>query len=401
MQRWDLAADAFRKFIKEYPNHERVPYARLYLGLTLVNADRLDDARQVLREYVRDYPQSKSLPDALYRVGECSYLLGDLKSAQTEFQKFVQQYPQNELTEWALPYLADTELRLKRPAAARDLFKKALARFPQSRLNEDAKFGLARAYEELHEADAAAAIYAQLADNKASGSHAAQSLMNLATLRYRAGKYEDASKSFLRLIAEFPKSRLLPAAHLNAGFSLYQLGQFRRAIEEFELAAADKQQIPTAGYWKGITFKALGDTSRAAEILKATYEADPKGPVAESALFYWADCELRQAHYERAKSLFLQLARKWPQGEFADDSLHFAGEAALLAGSLDEAESLVERFGKEYKQSPLALHEEILLARVLAAKASAAGKAAPGKTATGTAAPETAVDSSETGAQTG
>ena len=93
--------------------------------------------------------------------------------------------------------------------------------------------------------------------------------------------------------------------------------------------------------------------------------------MAENALFYCADCELRSAHYESAKSLFLELVRKWPEGEFADDSLHFAAEAALLAGSVDEAEMLVQRFDKEYPSSPLALHEEILLGRVLNAKAAA------------------------------
>ncbi len=377
-QRWDLAADAFRQFLKKHPNHERVPYARLYLGLTLVNADHLSDARQVLREYVRDYPRSKSLPEALYRVGECSYLLDDLKSAETEFQQFLKQYPQHDLVEWALPYLADTKLRLKQPEAAHDLFKDALARYPNSRLAEDSKFGLARADEELHETGAASAIYAQLAENKATGTRAAQSLMNLATIRFRAGKFEDASKLFLRLTSDFPKSRLLSAAQLNAGFSLYQMGQYQRAIEQFDRAAADKTQAGTAGYWKGITFKALGNTAQAVQVLKATYQADPQGHAAEKALFYWADCELRSAHYDAAKGLFLELVRKWPQGEFADDSLHFAGEAALLAGSLEQAEQLVGRFEKEYRNSRLALHEEILLGRVLDAKAAALLKQSSG-----------------------
>jgi cellulose synthase operon protein C len=377
-QRWDLAADAFRQFIKKYPHHERVPYARLYLGMTLVNADHLADARQVLREYVRDYPHSKSLPDALYRVGECSYLLDDLKSAETEFQQFLTQYPQHDLVEWALPYLADTKLRLKQPQAARDLFKKALARYPQSRLTEDSKFGLARAFEDLHETDAATALYAELAEKKATGNRAAQSLLNLATIRFRTGKYDEASKLFLRVASDFPQSRLVPRAQLNAGFALYQLGQFGPAIEQFDLAAHDKQQAPTAGYWKGITFKAMGDIPQATRVLKATYEADPRGPVAEQSLFYYADCELRAAHYEAAKKLFLDLVGKWPRdtsGEgglhFADNALHFAAEAALLAGSVDEAERLVERFQKEFPKSPLALHEEILQARVLDAKAVA------------------------------
>ncbi len=221
-QRWDLAADAFRKFIKNHPDHERVPYARLYLGLTLVNADKYAEARDVLRAYVRDYPQSKSLPDALYRAGECSYLLDDLKSADRELGRFVKEYPRHELVEWALPYFGDSKLRLKEPAAARDSFKTALEQFPRSRLADDSKFGLARAYEELHQDRAAAEMYEQLAEDK-NGPRAPQALMNLATIRFRGGKFEEASQTFLRLPADFPKSSLVGAAHLNAGFALYEL----------------------------------------------------------------------------------------------------------------------------------------------------------------------------------
>jgi cellulose synthase operon protein C len=372
-QRWDQAAKAFRDFVKQNPTHERVPYARLYLGLALVNGDHLSDARQVLRDYVRDYPQSKNRPDVVYRVGECSYLLDDLKSAETEFQQFLDQYPQHELAEWALPYLADTKLRLKQPEAARDLYKKAQEKYPQSRLAEDVKFGLARADEELNDLDAAAALYSQIAESKTNGTHAAQSLMNLATIRFRTGKYEDAAKDFRQLIAGFPKSRLLGAAQLNAGLSLYQLGQYQQAIELFDKAAVDTKQAAAAGYWKGISLKALGDIPQAIKVLKATYEADPKSSVAESTLFYWADCELRAAHYAPAQKLFLELAEKWSQvhDDLVRDSLHFAAEAALLGGSLDQAEQLVARFDKEFPNSKIALSEEILLARILDAKAAA------------------------------
>ncbi len=122
----------------------------------------------------------------------------------------------------------------------------------------------------------------------------------------------------------------------------------------------------------------MGDIPQATSILKAAYESDPQGPVAEQSLFYWADCELRSAHYDAAKKLFLDLVAKWPRFEvadgslhFADNSLHFAAEAALLGGSLDEAAQLVERFEKEYPKSPLAMHEEILKGRVLDAQAVA------------------------------
>ncbi|HEV8067688.1 MAG TPA: tetratricopeptide repeat protein [Planctomycetaceae bacterium] len=397
-QRWDLAGEAFRKFIKNHPDHERVPYARLYLGLTLVNADKYADARDVLRAYVRDYPQSRSLPDALYRAGECSYLLDDLKSAERELGRFVKEYPRHELVEWALPYLGDSELRLKDPAAARESFKTALERFPKSRLADDSKFGLARAYEDLHQDRAAGETYAELAADKNS-PRAPQALLNLATLRFRLGQFEEASQTFLRLTEEFPKSPLIGAAHLNAGFAFYQLARYPRAMEEFDRAAreskkalADLQQSPkpalpdvdrikkdsdlkrqaaTAGYWNGLSEKALGDYEHAGEHLKATYESDRQGPLAEGAHYYWAECELRTGHFDAAKNLFLEGVEKWPKGDLADDGLHFAGEAALQGGSIDEAKRLVERFEKTNPNSPLKLHEQILKARVLNADAAA------------------------------
>jgi cellulose synthase operon protein C len=369
-QRWDVAAEAFRKFIKNHPDHERVPYARLYLGLTLVNADKYPEARDVLRAYVRDYPQSKSLPDALYRAGECSYLLDDLKSAERELGRFVKDYPRHELVEWALPYLGDSKLRLKESAAARDLFKTALERFPKSRLADDSRFGLARAYEDLHQDRAAAELYSELAGDRTS-PRAPQAILNLATIRFRKQQYDEASQTFLKLPTEFPKSPLVGAAHLNAGFAFYELGRYQRAIEEFDRAALDKRQAATAGYWTGLTEKALGDYPQALERLKATYEADPKGPLAEGAHYYWAECELRLGHFDAAKTLFLAGIDKWPKGDLADDGLHFAGEAALQAGSIDEARQLVGRFEKTYPHSPLRLHEQILRARVLNADAGA------------------------------
>jgi cellulose synthase operon protein C len=369
-QRWDLAADEFRKFIKNHPDHERVPYARLYLGMTLVNADHYAEARDVLRAYVRDYPQSKSLPDALYRAGECSYLLDDLKSAERELGRFVADYPKHDLVEWALPYLGDSKLRLKEPAAARDLFKMSLDRFPRSRLADDSRFGLARAYEDLHQDRAAAEIYAELAADKSS-ARAPQALMNLATVRFQSGQFDEASQAFLRLPEDFPKSSLVGAAHLNAGFSFYQLARYQRAIKEFERASADKRQQAIAGYWRGLSEKALGDYPNALKRLKATYESDPNGPLAEGAHYYWAECELRTGHFEDAKRRFLEGADKWPKGDLSDDSLHFAGEAALLAGSIDDAKKLVERFEKTHRNSPLKLHEQILKARVLNAEAAA------------------------------
>ena len=171
--------------------------------------------------------------------------------------------------------------------------------------------------------------------------------------------------------AEFPKSSLVGAAHLNAGFALYELARYQRAMEEFDRGGRGQAAGRRRRVLEGAERRALGDYPQALSRLKATYDADPKGPLAEGAHYYWAECELRTGHFDKAKQLFLEGVEKFPKGDLADDGLHFAGEAAMLAGAIDEAKKIVARFEKEHPQSPLRLHEQILRARVLNAEASA------------------------------
>ncbi len=366
-KRWELAAESFQKFVQGYKDHEKTPLARLYLGLTLVNAGKYTDARNVLRGYVKDYPESRNLADAMYRVAECSYLLDDLKAAEEEFQAFLDKHPKNELAEWGLPYLGDAQIRLGKHEAAAASFQKSLELFPSGRLAEDSKFGLARSLESRKKLDEAITLYRELAANRV-GTRAAQAQLNLAACYFDSKRYPEAAKEYDALVANFPASPLVSLAQLNGGYSYYQLGDFRKAVAQFDLAAKDKKHSVAAGYWRGVSFKSLGEFANGAAALKAVYEADPKGPLAENALFQWADCELRAGQHDSAREKFLEVVSKWPKGDLADDSLHFAGEAALLTGKLEDAQKLVDQFQRDYAASPLRFYQDVLRARMAEAR---------------------------------
>lgn len=364
--RWDLAAESFRSFLKQNPDHAKAASARLYLGLALVNLENYRKAREILREFVEKHPQNRNRPDALYRVGECSYLLDDLAAAEKELQAFLEKAPKHELAEWALPYLADTQLRLHKPKAAAETFRRALERFPEGRLVQDCKFGLARAYAALERIEAAAKLYRELAEDR-TGSRGAQALLSLGTLYFDAGEYRKAADAYGRIPEAFPDSDLVAAAHLNTGYALYQLGDHQPALDRFQQAARDGTQRTTATYWQGVTYKALGDYSQAATALKRAFEADPEAPLARQALYQWADCELRNGAYGTAERLFLDFLKRWPESQLADDSLHFAAEAALLDGRLDRADELLKRFGNTYPDSDLWAYHTLLQGRRLIA----------------------------------
>jgi tetratricopeptide (TPR) repeat protein len=117
-----------------------------------------------------------------------------------------------------------------------------------------------------------------------------------------------------------------------------------------------------------VSLKSLSQFDSAALTLKSAFEAAPTGPMAEQTLFQWADCELRAGHHEAAREKFFDLVKRWPKGEFADDSLHFAGESALLSGKLDDSEKLLAQFQTEFAASPLRLHQQVLRGRLADAR---------------------------------
>ncbi|QDU48071.1 tol-pal system protein YbgF [Gimesia panareensis] len=361
--RWELATEMFQKYLKNYPNHTDVPLAKFYLGLTLVNQQKYKEARDVLREFVKQYPQNKNLPDALYRIAECSYLLDDLKTAESEFTDFLKRYPNHALEEWAYPYFGDVLLRQGKPDLAIKSFQRSLDRHPKGAMSQDAQFGLASSYLQNKQPDEAEKRFKEIADQK-NHSRASDAQMALATSLFDRGKFQAAADAFLAVPTKFPESALGTTARLNAGYAYYDLKDFPKAIAQFDLVAKDPAQAANALYWKGVSLKAAGQLSDAITTLEQAQQAKPSPGQQQLIKYQLADALLRNGKPAQAKTLFLELVKQAPQSDFADDSLHFATEAALLTDQLDEATQLATRFEKEYPQSGLRLHQELLRGRI-------------------------------------
>jgi tetratricopeptide (TPR) repeat protein len=127
--------------------------------------------------------------------------------------------------------------------------------------------------------------------------------------------------------------------------------------------------------------KQLGDFAGSVVTLKEAFAAHEKNPIAEQILFQWADVELRQAQFEAAELRFVDVAKRWPQGQWADDALYFAGEAALQranrattpevrAAALQSAEAITQQFLTSYASSGLKLYVDLLRGRVLLVRGS-------------------------------
>ena len=366
--RWNQSADQFRKFLKSYEKHEKAPLARLYLGLALVESKEFKAAREELRKFALENRQNPNLGQARYRIGECSYLLDDLPAARTELEGFIRDFPEDPLREHAYPYLGDTLLRLNDATAALKIFDLAIEKFPKGALIEDAKFGRARSLESLKRSDEAIAQYQELAEKK-DGLRAADAQFYLGASYFERNQFAEAVTAYEMIARDFPDSPLVSAAQLNAGYALFKSGNFKDAATHFEQAAKVPSQQPAAGFWQGRSLKSLGDYAKALETLNTTSKYAAKHPLEESILFERALCERYLQHPSEARKLFEQLISKFPKGELADDSAHALIESSIESGDLAFAEQLLALFPKEYPQSGLRLHVEMLAGRLDLARA--------------------------------
>ncbi len=367
-KKFDLSTSAFGDFIGKYPTHERRALADLYYGQSLMQLRRFPDARVVFSGFLKANSNHADFALAMYREAECTFFVNDFPVASQMFAAFLDRFPENELSAWGWYYLGESHLKLGNADRAAEAFRSGMTKFPKSQRVTESQFGLARAYAALKDYDKASAEF-QAIGNEADNPRAADALFALGSMEFDAGRLAEAATAFSNVREKFPTYRQAAAAALNAGSSYYKLQQFDKAVEAFDAAAASPKDKLTARFWAGQARRSQGELGEAIAINKAAYSEFKNDPNAAKLLYYWGDCEFRQGNLSAAIPLFVQFVDTYPTHEFADDSLHYAVEAALKAGDFKQADQLHQRFARDFPRSGLTMLETILQGRILLAQA--------------------------------
>lgn len=376
--RWQLAANSAQDFLNKHPGHEQAPVMRLYLGQSLAHLRQFPKAHEQFQLFLTNSPQHADRPLAMYRLGECSYFDNQHASAEAEFNQFLQAYPDHSLTEWALVYLGESAYRQGKFERALAAFDQGLQKFPAGQMADDARYGRANALESLNRNAEALQEFEAIAARPGS-TRAAQAAYAIGSQKFAAKEFEKATEAFDRVVQLAPSHRLAPQAQLHAGYALYYLQRYADAITRFEKITSDPQQGAAARFWKGLSEKSLGRLPAAVNTFAGSLEVDAQQSLADQVLFQWADTETQLKNYPKALELFLKVVERIPQGEFADDALHSAGEVALVMGNPQQAEVFHQRLIKEYPQSGMRLVNELQYGRVLLALGDREGLSATEK----------------------
>lgn len=130
-------------------------------------------------------------------------------------------------------------------------------------------------------------------------------------------------ESALGMLAEydrrFPQGQLRAEVSLARMDSLLLLGRGAEALHALQqLSAGDRQRLPRARELEVLEVELQAELGRCTKALAQLERLRDGGPIlAERALFVQATCEARSGRVERARSLFEELLRRYPDGAHA------------------------------------------------------------------------------------
>jgi tol-pal system protein YbgF len=120
---YQRAVVEFERFIHFFPESDKVPEARYYVGMAYLKGKKYESARKTLNEVYDTYPGKLIAGKALLLIGESYYKQGFSEEAGTYFKRVIQEYPLPKLKSLAYYRLGWSHMQANQWLEASDSFK--------------------------------------------------------------------------------------------------------------------------------------------------------------------------------------------------------------------------------------------------------------------------------------
>jgi TolA-binding protein len=299
------AAAQLGEFLDKSPGQPQAADAIFFLGESLWQAGKRNEALDAWTRFTRDHAASPRLPEVLYALGVGQAEKGDREAAAATLKRFADAFPAHKLAPDVALWRADVAIAAGRPADA----EQALA---------------------------------PIAAGK--GPRLADALERLGTLRWNQKNWPGAAEAFGRLATEFPQAKQASAAALSAGMAWAEAGRTddaRRWLEK--LATADVPQAADAAHkLAALEFEAKRPARAADVATKALAALAGRKEVPPAAL---ARLEIDRAdalweipdRRREAADAYAAIVEKYPNEPPAKPALSMLALALLEQGKPGEA----------------------------------------------------------------
>ena len=339
---YDIAAEQFRQFLRDYPKSERAGEAQFMVGEALYSAGAYASAASELQVFLVRFPYHLRAKDAWYRMAQCHLALNRYSEAGMAFLQFQSRFSVDERAPQALLQAADIFLKVKDTARTKRALYIFFEEYPQNKHQWRAKLLRARLYRFSAVSDSAFILFNEVIASQIDDLTPI-ALLEKGQLLGEIERYDEAVEAYSEIVKTYPQSTLIDQAQFQLGLLYYNRNQFIDAISPFEIIVETFPQ----SHWYTTALLYL------AHALRQSAEDSSAIEVYEKCLIASHDTSYQEAEYGLALSL-ANVGRTYEALERLEEVQHrftgseYASQAALKVGdillSLGNYEAAVDKY---------------------------------------------------------
>ncbi len=353
--RYPDAAAAFERFVARFPDHERVPSARLGLARAKRLAGDATGAEAALAA-IAEAGESDLEAGILHERALVALASGDNRAAVQRFRALLERHPEYAHRAGVAMRFADAELAIGEVDAALEVYTMHRDRVVDPAEKREAGLKMARALVATGRVDEALETYDSLLEEGRSDFFAAQVHAERGEVLAEQEKWEEAESSFRRAAEVAPGTPPASRATLGRGRIAWRVEGDREAALEILLDAF--LHAPTSA-WGDTARTAARDVAeilhyqRLAEGREEVPSVDDPALVRSTALYRLAE-EVLDVEEDpvAAAAIFERLVEEHPDSPWRSRALLSAGLLRRASGDVGAGNALLRRLVEADPESP-------------------------------------------------
>jgi tetratricopeptide (TPR) repeat protein len=330
-------------------NMKQFNRANYNLGYAYFKQRDYSNALVWFRKYTANYASSevKIAADAFVRSGDCYFLKNDYSGAADSYEKAIS-LKQVE-SDYALFQRGMAQAVMGKSEAQVKTHQQILADYPNSSYVDDAKWEIARTYENQARYEEAFATYSGILMNHPQSAYVPMAKLQMAGIRYTQNRDDESKALYMEVVENHPGT----PQFRDAQFGLKRIYTESGDIIGFQEMAKEKglEQLKGAEFdstaWESTEtiFLKEGNCEKSIPQFETYLKNFPNGIFSLKALGMKADCEMKLKRIDEAAVTYQQILER-PKSEYT-------AEANLVLGIFNRQKDQPEDAVKYFKQLEL------------------------------------------------
>lgn len=349
LKRYAEAVPPLEAALAAKPSGEELLRARAELSIALVRTGKVDRAKQVFAELAAGPPRNELMWAALEQLAEAAYAAGDTQWAVELFGRLTKD-SSAERQRKGLAGAAWSHYKAGRMAEAAQGFATLLGKNPEPAIAAEAALARGRALESLGQAEAALAMYDQVAGKHAATDSCAPALLAAARLRAARREYDQAARLFQQLAGRQP-----PPADLDG--ALYEwswaLADGNRSAESSAPLERIHKEFPHSRFWADAVYRLAQraweakDARQAGALVSSLLAHNPEARLREHGLYLSGQIAAAEERWADVGRSMQRVVDEFPDSELRPAAEYWVAESLYRQQNYEAAGPRLERLATE------------------------------------------------------